>query len=153
MPIVPHMPSYMADPAWALSEGARRGPFAYSRGGSEMTLWDHYTTPDGAQAHTQFDAAMVAQQVDTLPSILRGAPRTRVGRPGTHGSRAGFAWQDLPKDSLVVDVGGGVGSAALAVLRAHPHLRFLIQDLPGPIARGRKVRPHGRYPPYPSADR
>jgi hypothetical protein len=63
-----------------------------------------------------------------------------IVRLGTHGFFVGFAWNELPKDSLVVDVGGGIGSAALAVLRAHPHLRFVVQDLPGPIADGRKVR-------------
>jgi hypothetical protein len=66
----------MADPTWALTESARRAPFAYSRGGAETTLWEHYTTPDGALGNAQFGAAMVAQQVDTLPSILQGALRT-----------------------------------------------------------------------------
>jgi hypothetical protein len=76
LPVAPHVPAYMADPRWALTESARRAPFAYSRGGAETTLWEHYATPDGALGSAQFGAAMAAQQVDTLPSILHGALRT-----------------------------------------------------------------------------
>ncbi|KAJ7090732.1 O-methyltransferase [Mycena belliarum] len=41
----------------------------------------------------------------------------------------GFNWTALPPKTLVVDVGGGVGSTALEIARIHPHLRFLVQDL------------------------
>jgi 6-hydroxytryprostatin B O-methyltransferase len=42
--------------------------------------------------------------------------------------------------SVIVDVGGGVGSASLAILNKFPELRFVVQDLPAPIADGRRVR-------------
>jgi len=41
---------------------------------------------------------------------------------------AGFDWTVLPKNSLVVDVGGGVGSTTLNLLNAHKHLRYIVQD-------------------------
>jgi ubiquinone/menaquinone biosynthesis C-methylase UbiE len=40
----------------------------------------------------------------------------------------GFDWQSLPKGSLVVDVGGGVGSQTLTLAKKYPHLAFVIQD-------------------------
>ncbi len=39
-----------------------------------------------------------------------------------------YPWESLPKGSLVVDVGGGVGHIAAAIAQAHPQLRFQIQD-------------------------
>jgi hypothetical protein len=41
---------------------------------------------------------------------------------------AGYAWENLPQDSLVVDVGGGVGSQSLLLALHHPHLHFIVQD-------------------------
>lgn len=39
----------------------------------------------------------------------------------------------------MVDVGGGIGSLALKVAKAHPHLRMVIQDRPMVIAMGEGV--------------
>ena len=41
---------------------------------------------------------------------------------------AGYGWEGLPEGSLVVDVGGGVGSQSLTLASHHPHLRFVVQD-------------------------
>jgi hypothetical protein len=41
---------------------------------------------------------------------------------------AGYDWDRLPEGSLVVDVGGGVGSQSLMLAKHHPQLRFVIQD-------------------------
>ena len=41
---------------------------------------------------------------------------------------AGYDWEHLPEGSLVVDVGGGVGSQSLTLAQHHPQLRFVIQD-------------------------
>ncbi|KZT70696.1 hypothetical protein DAEQUDRAFT_183861 [Daedalea quercina L-15889] len=42
----------------------------------------------------------------------------------------GFPWHSLPQDSVVVDVGGGIGSTSMLLAHAFPHLRFLVQDRP-----------------------
>jgi len=34
----------------------------------------------------------------------------------------------LEQDSLVVDVGGGIGATAMVFAKAFPHLRFIIQE-------------------------
>jgi len=41
---------------------------------------------------------------------------------------AGYGWGQLPENSLIVDVGGGLGSQSLALAKHHPHLRFVVQD-------------------------
>jgi hypothetical protein len=41
---------------------------------------------------------------------------------------AGYGWKHLPEGSLVVDVGGGVGSQSLTVASHHSQLRFVVQD-------------------------
>lgn len=52
---------------------------------------------------------------------------------------AGFDWTVLPKNSLVVDVGGGVGSTTLNLLNAHKHLRYIVQDRAPAIKDAQKV--------------
>ncbi len=39
-----------------------------------------------------------------------------------------YDWKSLPQDALVVDVGGGIGSAPLALARDHSNLKIVIQD-------------------------
>ncbi|KIM81164.1 hypothetical protein PILCRDRAFT_8864 [Piloderma croceum F 1598] len=49
---------------------------------------------------------------------------------------AGLDWKSLKKDSLVVDVGGGIGSTTGVFAKAFPHLRFVIQDRSAVVAEG-----------------
>ncbi len=49
---------------------------------------------------------------------------------------AGYAWGNLPQGSTVVDVGGGVGAQSLTLATHHPHLRFIVQDLPSVVTEG-----------------
>lgn len=39
-----------------------------------------------------------------------------------------YSWEELPKGSLVVDVGGGIGHISAAIAQQHPHLQFVVQD-------------------------
>ena len=55
-------------------------------------------------------------------------------------SCAGFPWADLPKDSVVVDVGGGIGSVSVKVAEAFPHLRFVVEDRAPVVALAQHVR-------------
>ncbi|KAJ7864345.1 O-methyltransferase-domain-containing protein [Mycena leptocephala] len=38
-------------------------------------------------------------------------------------------WASLPEGAVAIDVGGGIGSAALLFAQKHPHLRIIVQDL------------------------
>jgi protein-L-isoaspartate O-methyltransferase len=42
----------------------------------------------------------------------------------------GFDWNGLPRDSVVVDVGGGVGSQTAVLAKAFDHINFVVQDRP-----------------------
>lgn len=40
----------------------------------------------------------------------------------------GFPWDSITEDSMVVDVGGGLGAPAMVLARNHPHLHLIVQD-------------------------
>jgi len=40
----------------------------------------------------------------------------------------GYGWGELPPGSLVVDVGGGVGTQALTLASHYSNLCFIVQD-------------------------
>ncbi|KAJ6622880.1 S-adenosyl-L-methionine-dependent methyltransferase [Mycena sp. CBHHK59/15] len=48
----------------------------------------------------------------------------------------GFDWKNYPEGSLVVDVGGGVGSQCLNLVQHYPELSFVVQDRAPVIKEG-----------------
>jgi hypothetical protein len=58
---------------------------------------------------------------------------------GIDSTPKGFDWKSLQQDALVVDVGGGVGSWTLQLMKAYPHLRYVIQERSRVIPDGIKV--------------
>lgn len=50
-----------------------------------------------------------------------------------------YDWDSLPEDSLVVDVGGGVGTSALSLAANFSKVKIVVQDLSGVIEDGKKV--------------
>ncbi|KAG6883309.1 hypothetical protein C0993_006877 [Termitomyces sp. T159_Od127] len=46
-------------------------------------------------------------------------------------------WKSLPQESIVVDVGGGIGTSAVAIAKKNDHLKFVVQDLPMICAEAR----------------
>ncbi|KAI0761039.1 S-adenosyl-L-methionine-dependent methyltransferase [Trametes elegans] len=52
----------------------------------------------------------------------------------TEGILYGFSWATLPADSILVDVGGGIGSTSLTVAQAHPHVKVVVEDRPQIVA-------------------
>ena len=53
----------------------------------------------------------------------------------------GYTWENIPEGSLVVDVGGGVGTQSLTLAIHQPHLRFVVQDRESVV--GDAVEVHG----------
>lgn len=53
----------------------------------------------------------------------------------------GFKWADLPEDAIVLDVGGGVGSTALIIAKAVPHVNLVVQDRCSVIEDAKTVSP------------
>lgn len=40
----------------------------------------------------------------------------------------GFQWNSLPEGSVIVDVGGGIGSSSLIIAQANPNINIVVQD-------------------------
>jgi O-methyltransferase domain len=49
-----------------------------------------------------------------------------------------YPWEKLG-GCIIVDVGGGVGSVSMALLRMFPQLRSLVQDRPEAVRDGQNV--------------
>uniref|UniRef100_A0A8H7Y8H6 S-adenosyl-L-methionine-dependent methyltransferase n=1 Tax=Psilocybe cubensis TaxID=181762 RepID=A0A8H7Y8H6_PSICU len=56
-----------------------------------------------------------------------------------NGVTKGYRWGSLPKGSIVVDVGGGVGSESMKIAKTFPDLKVIIQDAEGVVANGVKT--------------
>ncbi|KAI0064236.1 S-adenosyl-L-methionine-dependent methyltransferase [Artomyces pyxidatus] len=41
----------------------------------------------------------------------------------------GYDWNSLERGSVVVDVGGGIGTTVLNLAQAYPHVKYIVQDL------------------------
>jgi len=103
--------------AWGtLLELVRTGEPAYHQVFGKPFWEDLVAHPELAAS---FDALMgvVGHGVPQVPSITGG-------------------WESVRR---VVDVGGGTGAMLAEVLRAHPHLRGTLVDLPGTVARAGEV--------------
>ena len=51
----------------------------------------------------------------------------------------GFDWASVPKNGLVVDVGGSRGHVSLEIAKAFPELNFAVEDRPVVIEEAKKV--------------
>ena len=56
-----------------------------------------------------------------------------------------YAWDQVPRDSVVCDIGGGNGHASLGLVKAYPHLKIVLQDLAATVEQGREAS----YPKVP----
>ncbi|KAF9015933.1 hypothetical protein BDZ89DRAFT_962349, partial [Hymenopellis radicata] len=50
-----------------------------------------------------------------------------------------FDCSGLPQDALIVDVGGRIGTVARKVLKNHPYVRVVVQDMPKVIEAADKL--------------
>ncbi|KAF8486791.1 S-adenosyl-L-methionine-dependent methyltransferase [Russula ochroleuca] len=78
----------------------------------EEDIWTWFEAPDNRLRLSRFGAGMNGFKNMSSPDAIL----------------AGYGWGELPESSLVVDVGGGVGSQTLLLALHHPHLRFIVQD-------------------------
>ncbi|KAH9054233.1 S-adenosyl-L-methionine-dependent methyltransferase [Lactarius vividus] len=80
--------------------------------GFEGDMWSWFEGPNNRLRLARFGSAMV--------NVTNLTPENAI--------LEGYAWEKLPPSSLVVDVGGGVGSQSLALARRYPNLHFVVQD-------------------------
>jgi O-methyltransferase domain len=51
-----------------------------------------------------------------------------------------FDWESLPKGSVIVDVGGGVGASSMPIAQKFDRLELVVQDHPATVEEAKKVR-------------
>ncbi|KLO13187.1 O-methyltransferase [Schizopora paradoxa] len=92
--------------------------------GSPLSLWDYYEHPDQKHRLYRFGVAMEGVKNVEPETLPLGA----------------FDWASLPEESLVVDVGGGLGTVSSQLAAVYPKLQFVVQDRPRVIVDGEKRR-------------
>ncbi|KAI0265261.1 S-adenosyl-L-methionine-dependent methyltransferase [Russula aff. rugulosa BPL654] len=75
-------------------------------------VWTWFEAPENKLRLTRFGAAMNGlKNMTPVGAILEG-----------------YTWGQLPEGSLIVDIGGGIGSKSLVLAQHHSQLRFVVQD-------------------------
>ncbi|KAH7918466.1 S-adenosyl-L-methionine-dependent methyltransferase [Leucogyrophana mollusca] len=112
---------HLQDPATAFEDGPVRTPMMRAFA-SDTDVWTWFEQPFNQMRLKRFGVAMDGvSSMQPADSILRG-----------------FDWGSLLPGSVVVDVGGGIGVSCLALAKAHPHLRYVVQDRPSVVELGKK---------------
>jgi hypothetical protein len=89
--------------------------------GKAGTLWQWFQEPDNLWRFHRFTAAMKSLRFPL--SVYTES----------------LDWKSLPPDSVVIDVGGGVGPVTYELYKAFPHLKYVVQDLPAVVKDAEKV--------------
>ncbi|KAJ7028950.1 S-adenosyl-L-methionine-dependent methyltransferase [Mycena alexandri] len=105
------LPDVIVDPHDGLSNGPTTTAFnrAFK---TDLPFFEWFDLPAQAPRMARFSIAMDGGTRMAVPdSILQG-----------------FHWKAYPEGSLIVDVGGGVGSQCLPLAKKFPQLSFVVQD-------------------------
>jgi len=100
-------------------ENANKSIFEVHHG---MSLWDYFGSPEGAVARERGNRAMVGAE-----PILHG------------GLIYDYDWTKHGESATIVDVGSGMGGAAIELTRKFPELRVIMQDKPEVIESAKTV--------------
>ncbi|OCH88902.1 O-methyltransferase [Obba rivulosa] len=106
-----YLPETLHDPQTASSQEVTETAFnrAY---GTNTPYFEWLHKPENGARRRMFDAAMTG-----LGAL--GNPKEIL---------EGFEWDKLPEGSIVVDVGGGVGTTMQVLFDEHKHLKYVVQD-------------------------
>ncbi|KAI5119663.1 hypothetical protein M0805_007754 [Coniferiporia weirii] len=111
-----YMQDVMLDPATAFSEEVNETGFQKAVG-TTKSQWEYYDSPEGAKRRERFGVAMSgASKLHPPQAVL-----------------SGFDWSSVPKDGLVVDVGGSTGHVSLEIAKAFPALNIVVEDRPAVV--------------------
>ncbi|KAG6817102.1 hypothetical protein H0H87_012623 [Tephrocybe sp. NHM501043] len=105
----------LSDPDTAKSGDPTASPFARAFNAKE-TLWDLHARDE--QRSRRFNIGMRGIQALQPVDAILGA----------------YEWSKLPAGSVIVDVGGGIGSESLTLARKFPSFDIVVQDLTSVIA-------------------
>jgi len=112
----------LRDPVMKLSGEPNHAPFNRAFN-TDLTIWDWLEQPEQHYNLRRFGVAM--QGVATMQ------PASTI--------LDGFNWNALGKDDVVADVGGGVGTVSLAIAKACPNVRFVVQDRAPVLEQGKQL--------------
>lgn len=136
----------LLDPQLAKSEEPTATAFNVAFN-TKVPLFEWYEAKGNEQRRIRFGTAMqVANSAMGPATAVEGEiVIVLLRRLCSTSSTLGFDWNSLAKDSLVVDVGGGVGAQSLTLAQKFPHLRFAIQDREQITKDGATVREVANY--------
>jgi len=135
-----HMSENMLDPSTAFSQDPTAAPFSRAYGnGKRLGIWDWFEQPGNEKYLRRFGIAMHGTSKLMPPDHVLSGLFYVSSCVTTFNTTTGYDWKSLKPGSLVVDVGGGIGSSILPVAKAFPTLHFVIQDRPHVVAQGLKV--------------
>ncbi|KAJ6505928.1 S-adenosyl-L-methionine-dependent methyltransferase [Mycena vulgaris] len=86
------------------------------------TIFEFYARPEQKKRSDRFAQAMVGWGETTGKGML---PKV-------------YPWASLPQDTVVCDVGGSNGHVSINLLKAFPHLKMVVQDLPEVVEQGQE---------------
>ncbi|KAA1478076.1 S-adenosyl-L-methionine-dependent methyltransferase [Dentipellis sp. KUC8613] len=112
----------LSDPQTGHSGEPTATPFRRAFG-TKDTVWQFFARPEEKYRQRRFDAGMQSIQALQPAEAIFDA----------------YDWKDLAPDSIVVDVGGGVGASAFPLAREFPALRLVVQDRANVIEDAKKL--------------
>ncbi|KAI0771361.1 S-adenosyl-L-methionine-dependent methyltransferase [Irpex lacteus] len=119
----------------ALLEHATDGAFCSSYYLSDVLLdskWSHSAEPNETALNMAFKTSLPGFEWRGLPENEYKRKLFGIGMRGLQGNPDvvldGFEWKNLSPGSVIVDVGGGIGSKMLPLAKAFDRLNFVIQD-------------------------
>ncbi|KAM7189932.1 S-adenosyl-L-methionine-dependent methyltransferase [Naviculisporaceae sp. PSN 640] len=100
---------------WPNSEEPNHAPFnlAYN---TELSIFDFLSQPENRALSERYNASVKGYGEAAMTGLDQVV--------------AGYPWADLG-DKTIVDMGGNQGDVAMAVARAYPDLKFIVQDKAG----------------------
>uniref|UniRef100_A0A0W0F268 Putative S-adenosyl-L-methionine-dependent methyltransferase n=1 Tax=Moniliophthora roreri TaxID=221103 RepID=A0A0W0F268_MONRR len=112
----------MSDPEMGHSTKNNATPLNKAFGTENLTYFGFLQDPRQSARHQRFAVAMEGVTM-FQPDLFAQA----------------YDWKSLPAGSVVVDVGGGVGTVSLALAEEFPDINIVVQDLPSIVEKGHKV--------------
>ncbi|KAJ7913390.1 S-adenosyl-L-methionine-dependent methyltransferase [Mycena leptocephala] len=109
----------LKDPETTSSVSPNGSAFKRAHG---LSLFDFYLTPEHQKHSARFGRGMLAWAEATGNATL-----TRD-----------YPWGSLPAGTSICDFGGGNGHIAARLLKAFPHLKFVLQDLSSVVEQGKE---------------
>ncbi|KAF9068144.1 S-adenosyl-L-methionine-dependent methyltransferase [Rhodocollybia butyracea] len=114
----------ITDPKSEVDDGI---PFKRATGHS---FFDYHKTPQGLKKGERFPRAMLGWGDVTGKGFLAKV----------------YPWPSYPSGTTICDIGGGNGHVTMALMKAQPHLKLVLQDQPQVIEMARKVLLDQRTP-------